>query len=157
MKATDTLSGEHRKIEQTLDRVSELCRAHSLERTAIADCLEFIRDFSDKRHHGKEEDRLFPLLVKRGMPQEGGPIGCMIDEHQTGRALIRRAAEALHAGDEAEVKTCLSQFVSLLREHIKKEEMILFRMADQILTETDQVELEKEFAASDAAFEAKTA
>lgn len=157
MRPTETLTSEHRRIERVLDEACALSRAEILDKDAASKCIAFIRNFADKRHHGKEEDRLFPLLVQRGMPKEGGPIGCMIEEHNTGRALVRRAADALIRGADSEVREALLQFAALLREHIKKEDMILFRMADQIMTDEDQERLEKEFAEFDAAFDAATA
>ena len=157
MRPTETLKTEHRKIEKTLERVVELCRAESFDKTAFSECIFFIQNFADKRHHGKEENMLFPLLKQRGMPSEGGPIGCMISEHETGRALVRRAAAALESGNEGEVKEALSQFVSLLTDHIMKEDQILFQMADQTLTADDQGHLEKEFADFDEAFDKASA
>jgi hemerythrin-like domain-containing protein len=39
-------------------------------------------------HHGKEEEILFPLLEKKGIPADGGPLGVMLMEHGRARALI---------------------------------------------------------------------
>jgi hemerythrin-like domain-containing protein len=153
MRPTETLMSEHREIEKTLDRVVSLCEAPEFDKAGFQECVSFIRDFADRKHHGKEEDRLFPRMIARGMPKESGPIACMLEEHETGRALVRRAAAGLESGDEAEVKEALGQFVPMLRDHIQKEDQILFRMADQMLTEEDQAALETSFAEFDAAFD----
>ena len=39
-------------------------------------------------HHGKEEEILFPLLEKKGIPADGGSLGVMLMEHGRARALI---------------------------------------------------------------------
>ena len=41
----------------------------------IVDLIEFLKEFADKCHHGKEEGFLFPALEKAGVKNEGGPIG----------------------------------------------------------------------------------
>jgi len=40
--------------------------------------VEFMRTFADKCHHGKEEELLFPLLSKKGVPMQGCPVGVLI-------------------------------------------------------------------------------
>ncbi len=35
--------------------------------------VDFIRNFADRCHHGKEEDNLFPAMEKRGIPRQAGP------------------------------------------------------------------------------------
>ena len=115
----------------------------------IADCLaiiEFLQGYADKFHHGKEEDLLFPNMVKRGIPSEGGPIGVMLQEHDLGRSIVRSMKK--FTSDYTEEVTNYTQFITdgkafidLLRKHIYKEDNILYNMADQALTDSDQIEL----------------
>ncbi len=153
MRPTDTLKAEHRNIEKTLSRVIDLCDAASLDKKAVAECISFIRNYADKRHHGKEEAMLFPAMAERGFPLDSGPLACMLSEHDLGRKLVGRAVAGLEADDHDEVKEALRQFVGLLTDHIKKEDQILFSLADNQLTEDDQISLEKRFAEFDAAFD----
>ena len=51
--------------------------------------LDFVKTLADGCRHGKEEDRLFPLLEERGLPKRGGPINVMIQEHKQGRDYVR--------------------------------------------------------------------
>jgi hemerythrin-like domain-containing protein len=37
--------------------------------------MGFLKEFADKRHHGKEEGILFPALVEADIPEKGGHIG----------------------------------------------------------------------------------
>ena len=48
----------------------------------------FLKIFGDKCHHGKEENYLFKELEKQRIPNEGGSIGVMLQEHQEGRMYI---------------------------------------------------------------------
>lgn len=160
MKATETLSSEHRVILKALDQLHlavEQARKGDFDAERLTVSLSFFREFADKRHHGKEEDMLFPAMNRRGMPLNGGPLHCMLEEHTLGRSLLKIVGENLpgaRAGDETAkgaVLDAYAEYEAFLRDHIFKEDNILFRMADQVLTPEDQAALEKSFAAFDAA------
>ena len=94
---------------------------------------------------------LFPLLERRGIPRDGGPIGVMLPEHDHGRELIREmeaAATEFEKAPEAAGRRwaqAASEYSQLLREHILKENNILFHMAEQILTPDEQTSLGADF------------
>jgi hemerythrin-like domain-containing protein len=106
---------------------------------ALADCVRFIRLYADALHHGKEEDLLFPELVARGMPNDQGPVGVMLHEHALGRGFAKAMAEALpdaRGGDAAAARRLADagrSYAHLIREHIMKEDQVLFEMADQMI------------------------
>ena len=151
-KATEVLKHEHRVIERVLavvQRLADPSRPLSLEPWRQA--IEFIRGFADQCHHLKEEKILFPALEKRGIPVEGGPIGMMLQEHEEGRGYVRAMSEALEkAAKEPEAaKKILADsarcYLRLLRDHILKEDEVLFNMADGTLTLDEQKQLAGEF------------
>ena len=155
MEATDILKHEHRAIESVLDSLDKAADALRDGRSAPAwvfsDGIDFIRNFADRCHHGKEEGRLFPFLGERGMPVDGGPIAMMLMEHEEGRAHVRDAAaqfEKWSAGDteagEA-MADALQAYIMLLREHIYKEDNILYPMGDRVMSEEDDRRLVAEF------------
>ena len=118
--------------------------------------VEFFQDFTDRCHHGKEEGGLFPCLERCGLSREHGPIAVMLHEHQLGRAHVRQIAQALPAadtGDPAAAKTVVREghaFIDLLRDHILKENHVLFEMADQVVGPAEQTQLSAAYADSDA-------
>ncbi len=129
----DLLSAEHRTILGVLDAIdAELARPGALRPDFWRRAAEFIALFADRCHHGKEEDLLFPALEAAGMPR-GGPTDVMRHEHVEGRELTRRLREAAAAGDAAAVRTAARAYVDLLRQHIEKEDEILFMMARRFL------------------------
>src|SRR5262245_578365 len=77
MRPTDILSAEHRVIEQVLDclqRIGEnAASSGTLDMDSARAALRVLRTFADRCHHGKEEERLFPMLAKRGLPTHVGP------------------------------------------------------------------------------------
>lgn len=143
MRATAVLVDEHAIIERALDgaelAVHRLRAGCPLPAGYAAWLISFIREFADGCHHHKEEDVLFPLLEKRGVPRDGGPIGCMLHEHELGRDLVRRMQRAAGATPVAseELADALDGYIALLRQHIFKENNVLFRLAEQALTPAD--------------------
>ena len=158
-EATKVLREEHEVILRVLDATEATANAieSGTEPQAqfLSDVVEFLRSYADRQHHGKEEDLLFPELEKKGMPRNGGPVGMMLMEHQFGRSHIARMAEAATAyagGDRAAAATWADaslDYVALLREHIAKENQILFVMAERLLSADDQARLFVEFAGVD--------
>lgn len=151
-KPTEILSDEHRVIERVLDALQRLTAVPVnplLEQWRKA--LDFFRHFADQCHHFKEEKVLFPALEEHGIPREGGPIGMMLAEHEEGRGHVRSmidAVEQVAQGNGAASTTLLDHaraYVTLLREHIQKEDDILFRMADEVIPEEEQRRILKDF------------
>ncbi len=156
-KATALLSDEHRVIERVLAAVEKLT-----EKPALASldswkkALDFIRHFADQCHHIKEEKVLFPALEEHGIPSDGGPVGMMLTEHEEGRSYVRAMAAAivlLEAKNDAAAAVLFSSaraYIRLLREHIQKEDEILFRMADEVISADEQKKLLAAFAQHEA-------
>jgi len=156
-KATALLSDEHRVIERVLAALARLTEKPATEfLQSWKKALDFIRHFADKCHHLKEEKILFVALEEHGIPNEGGPIGMMLMEHEEGRAYVRAMFDAVNkieAGDpSAQAALCdnAKQYLRLLREHIQKEDEILFRMADEVLSADEQKKLLAAFAEHEA-------
>ena len=151
---TQVLKEEHTLILQALDalekKITLIEGGAAPEPAYFQKAVEFLRTFADGCHHGKEENLLFKTMVNRGFPLHGGPIAVMLSEHDAGRAFIRGIAEgAANVGtDPRAVKQIVENgrgYIGLLRAHIHKENNILFPMADNVLSEEDQAELEKAF------------
>ncbi len=143
MKATDVLMEEHRVIERVIavleTAAQELAQGNEVRSGLFIEATDFIKGFADGCHHKKEEGVLFKSLEEHGMPVQGSPIGVMLYEHEQGRAFtrgLRQAAEQLQAGDasaRAAVIQNARNYAALLRQHILKEDRILFPMANQVI------------------------
>ena len=156
-KATALLSDEHRVIERVLAALERLTEKPAAEFVAPWNkALDFIRHFADQCHHIKEEKVLFPAMEAHGIPNEGGPIGMMLMEHEEGRSYVRAMFDAVNkieAGDasaQAALFENAKRDLRLLREHIQKEDDILFRMADEVIPADEQRQLLKTFEAHEA-------
>ena len=155
MYATNDLRTEHRAIERMLAvleaAAQRLERGERVRPEVFRQAVDFVRNFADRCHHGKEEQNLFPRLEARGVPRQGGPIGVLLFEHDQGRAYVGTIAAAIDAyeADGQSAAPVIAEnargYVDLLRQHIAKEDNVLFPMADRVLTAADQAELEQSF------------
>ena len=151
----DVLYREHRIIERVLDAVEHQVLelgSGPFPKAFFEQALDFFANFADRCHHGKEEQRLFPALKERGIPERGGPIGVMLHEHCQGRAHLEAVRANLAAAAEGDAKALgvvrreAMSYVILLRQHIQKEDHILFAMARVVRTQGDVERLQREFA-----------
>jgi hemerythrin-like domain-containing protein len=156
-KATEVLSDEHRVIERVLAVVEKLATAPvegSLDSWKKA--LDFFSHFADQCHHFKEEQILFPAMEERGIPREGGPIGMMLMEHEEGRAYVRAMLSAIplvEAKNQVAKEILVDKakaYLRLLKDHIQKEDEILFRIADDVISPDEQKQLLRSFEEHEA-------
>ena len=155
MKPTEDLIHEHEAIKKMLgimDKISENIKNNKeVDTNDIEDIIEFLKTFADKCHHGKEENALFPALVLAGIPKENGPIGVMLHEHTLGRGYIKEietSTEDFKAGNSNSIQliaNSLLSYVNLLQNHIQKEENVLFKMADKVLSNQVQDDVYEQF------------
>jgi hemerythrin-like domain-containing protein len=155
MDATNILIEEHRVIERVIGAL-EIAAGNLEAGTAIRagffiEAADFIKGFADGCHHRKEEGVLFPAMEAAGVPREGGPIGAMLADHEVGRLFTRNmrlAAEKYASGDRsssADIYKNAQNYARLLRQHIMKENMVLFPMADRVIPADTQAELAAAF------------
>jgi hemerythrin-like domain-containing protein len=145
-KAIADLMNEHEAILsaiQILDRmIATMEKTTSVDTKDVHEFIGFLKEFADRCHHGKEEGLLFPALTRAGIPEKGGPIGAMLAEHAQGRKLIRDMEESISTGvDRMKLAQAAREYANLLRNHIQKENNILFPLADKVLTEAQLDEL----------------
>ncbi len=146
---------EHRLIEQVLDCLEEaagrLDDGEEINPDFFIDAANFVAGFADGSHHRKEEEILFVAMTARDMPADSGPVAVMLHEHEEGRrftAGFRSAAEQMKTGDTSasmDVIRNAFDYVNLLREHIVKEDNVLFPMAGQVLTADEMQQVSREF------------
>jgi hemerythrin-like domain-containing protein len=103
------------------------------------DGVDFIRNYADRFHHAKEEDILFEALIANGMPRANSPVAAMLMEHDLGRAFVKGMEEAAtralsgEADQGAAIVSNARGYLELLREHISKEDEILYPLAERVI------------------------
>jgi hemerythrin-like domain-containing protein len=138
---------EHREVESGMAAfeafVTEQAR---LAQWGESECEDFrlLHDLFERhldRHLRKEEEVLFPAL-ESFLPRDLGPLAVLRGEHEDVRELYRRVESAgeMRARGMAD-QEALAKFqhygtgmVRVLRDHIYKEDRILFPMVTRFLT-----------------------
>ena len=144
MLSTESLKTEHRAIESALEILEEICKGLEKGETVnsedILDLIDFIKGFADSCHHAKEEGVLFIEMEKAGLTKDGGPIVVMLEEHTAGREFVKNMTEASQ-GENIDKDLFIINargYINLLKQHIEKEDNILYPMADKLLTGKDK-------------------
>lgn len=138
------LMDEHRVIEQVLAAL-EAAAVRDVPAAFYEQALDFATEYADGYHHAKEEERLFTYLEERGMPRDYGPLGVMIQEHDAGRAHIRAMRAHLAEGDVQALRQESLAYALLMRDHIAKEDNVLFPMGRAMLTAEEIAEIQTGF------------
>ena len=144
MDVTEPLRWEHEVVLAQLKAFEK-----SLDEADWKGIRETLRFFDGRLvlHRRKEEEMLFPALG-RHIGAEAGPIACMLHEHQEERERIEVIRAALargtgHPGTLQEVRTAGGYILGLLRNHIAKENQILYPMAEDTLSEEEKQRIEE--------------
>jgi hemerythrin-like domain-containing protein len=156
-KAIEVLMSEHRLIEEVLGSLETYAIDVRAGAPALGDVIgdyaRFLGGFADACHHGKEEDILFRRMIERGFPREAGPLAVMYHEHEAGRSHVRALSEIAASPGPADSRLLLDHaeaYVPLLRQHILKEDRILYPMALEFLTAPELDAMNGEFETFEA-------
>ena len=141
MVATEALKNDHRLIEKVLHVLEvaskKIDQGGEVPVDVLKKATDFIRNFADSYHHGKEENILFKSMEEKGFPREGGPIGVMLMEHDEGRRYVRGLVEGIEkyvSGDRDAKKAIVENarnFAGLLAPHIQKELLHRFDLVEK--------------------------
>ena len=145
MKAIEIMNKEHKYILRMLKVVRKACLNIISEEEIIYEdfdkMIDFIRNYSDKHHHKKEEDILFTKMVEYiGETAEKVINQGMLVEHDLGRLYIRQLVEALEkmkSGDKEAKLDVIANAISythLLARHIDKEDKVIYKFAERELS-----------------------
>lgn len=144
---TTLLEEEHKNILRMVTTIRAIC-AGILEGADVDDAdfreiIDWVRNYSDKHHHGKEEDVLFKEMVDRlGPAAENLVTHGMLVEHDLGRFHIRSLEEALDAYKEThdvyaklDIVVHACGWADLLKRHAEKENAAVYPFARRGLSE----------------------
>lgn len=150
--ATQNLESDHVQILRLVEVMERITESTNPDVEHLELIVKIIREFSDGIHHAKEEQLLFPLMVQKGFSDQTGPVAVMLHDHVEGRNFVKEMAENISLfkqGNSAALKALYSYmlaYTDLLKNHIAKENNVLFRMADNVFTKAEQESLLLDFA-----------
>jgi hemerythrin-like domain-containing protein len=131
MKITDALLGEHGVLYAIFDHLDQLATAGEGSEgdqrlRTLMDLLEAVL----VSHAKLEDDELFPVLEQHVGP--GGPLAVMREEHREIEGVL---AELKGVSDAAVIRDRVRYVLGVARDHFRKEEHVLFQLAEQSLGE----------------------
>lgn len=138
-------------LQDTADALSEAeGRATPAQLDLLCSIVYYIRTFPDRVHHPKEEQELFPLLLKR-RPDAAALITRLQAQHAEGEASVAALSAAVDKLEKcpedgrAEVQVAAVAYVTFQRDHIGLEERELLPMARAALTANDWSRVNRAF------------
>ncbi len=147
MKSIEILIKEHENIRRMLNVIKIVCinivNGKEIDDSEINVIIDFIKNYADKYHHGKEEKFLFPAMVKHlGKTAENIVTHGMMVEHIIGRGHISNLKQSLKRYvdnkndiDKLDIITSLNGYAMLLNNHIDKENDVVYTFAEKNLSQ----------------------
>lgn len=129
MDLTEALLGEHGVLYALFDRM-EVLVAEASDVGALRSGFELLGEALSS-HARLEEDLLFSLLA------QSGPIAVMHSEHEL---IDERIAELYAAKTLPRARAAFAALASVTRDHLAKEEAILFPVAQSTLRASGQLD-----------------
>ena len=140
---------DHANINRALGVIRNIClqlmQGGEVPDEDFREIIQFVREYADKHHHGKEEKFLFPVMVKKL-----GPVGDklvtngMLVEHDLGRADVLSLETALNEYKKnprlelkLDILSYAMAYAHLLQLHIEKENSVVYPFAERGLSEED--------------------
>jgi len=138
----DNLINDHNLIERALILFEkEIAKGEHINPEIALSIINFLEDYGDECHNQKEEKFYFPLLLERGLPPMG-PVAVMLEEHKQERNYLYEIKQIIakfkiHNTLEPALKSIAEEYIELTKNHIWKENDILYPMGKRILTPAD--------------------
>lgn len=118
--------------------------------------IEFQKNYTDKFHHKKEEDILFPILNKNREAKDKPEVKILVHQHILSRAHIENMEEGLESGNVRKVVANSLEYAKMIREHIIREDDDYFPFVETILSLEEKNKVLKEFNRSENSHPAGT-
>jgi DUF438 domain-containing protein len=140
----DTLIQENRGLVNKLDIIKEIIKEKDIQ-SRKEELLTRIRELQKFNHHYlKKENILFPFLEKKMKKFDG--LAIMWALHDETRTLLKQVIEYLELEDckEGEFNIAVGSLFFAMLGIVKKEELILFPAASEIIEENEWIEMKRQ-------------
>lgn len=129
---TKVLSTEHQTVLKVLEEFESALESEKI------DTIRKTVDFFENRlviHRRKEEEVLFVELEKY-LSTCSGPVACMLNEHRHEKEMVGALKSLLadHGRNMQEIRRIGTEIIQFLRNHIWKEDNVLFPIAEKRLS-----------------------
>ncbi|ABS40098.1 hemerythrin domain-containing protein [Clostridium botulinum] len=155
MNSIELMVNEHKNIKRMLVVIRKYCfkvlKNEQVDYNDFYKIIDFVRNYADKHHHGKEEDYLFNRMIEeiKGPTEKLVKQGMLV-EHDLGRLYMQnleKALKALENGEEEAKIDIIANAVSytdLLYRHIEKEDDVVYKFAERNLSKETLKKLDED-------------
>jgi len=155
MTCIEIMVDEHKNIKRMLQVIRKVCykivKNEHIDYEDFYKIIDFVRNYADKHHHGKEESMLFNRMTEElGAAAQKLVNSGMLVEHDLGRLYMRQLEAAvgsfLSGEDEARIDVIgnAMSYENLLNRHIDKEDGVVYKYASNNLSKDTMERIEKE-------------
>ena len=145
MTAVEIMVNEHNNIRRLIKVIRKKCfnliKTNEINYDEFFQIVEFIKNYADKHHHGKEEIFLFNRMVENLGPRAEKVVKQgMLVEHDLGRLYVSELESALNrckAGEEEAMVDIIGNaigYANLLARHADKEDKVIYTYAERELS-----------------------
>ena len=144
MNSIELMIEEHGHIKRMLQVIRKACygvmQGEPICYEDFCAMIDFVRNYADNHHHGKEEKVLFNRMMEH-LGEVGNKIirNGMLVEHDLGRLYMQELEGALQKHKEGDEESRLDiianavGYVHLLTRHIAKEDEVVYTFAERQL------------------------
>lgn len=142
MNCIELMVEEHRNIKRMLAVIRKYCykilKNEKVQYEDFFTLIDFVRNYADRHHHGKEEELLFNRMMNElGPAAEKLVRHGMLVEHDLGRLYMQDLEDAvkrvISGDDEARLDVIANaiSYTHLLHRHIDKEDEVVYKFAQK--------------------------
>lgn len=155
MNCIELMVEEHKNIKRMLAVIRKFCykilKGESVEYTDFDKIIDFVRNYADRHHHGKEESMLFSRMMEDLGPTAEKLVRYGMNvEHDLGRLHmmeLEAAVKRVLDGDgEARLDVIANaiSYTHLLHRHIDKEDSVVYKYAQRGLSQATMEKIDEE-------------
>lgn len=156
MYGIDLLVEEHKNIYSLTEHLERICcdilEGAEVDTKEFRECIDFIRNYADKYHHGKEEQILFRYMLEQGNAAAEKLVrNGMLVEHDLARYHVRELDEALADYEKngttkgkLAILAHAANYADLLQRHIGKENEVCYTFAQRLLSDGSKRQVDEE-------------
>ncbi|WP_251859593.1 hemerythrin domain-containing protein [Clostridium sp. Marseille-Q2269] len=155
MNSIELMVNEHKNIKRMLVIIRKYCfkvlKNEEVDYDDFYKIIDFVRNYADKHHHGKEENYLFNRMLEEIQgPTEKLVKHGMLVEHDLGRLYMQNLEKALKSLEDGEEEAKIDiianavSYTDLLYRHIEKEDDVVYEFANRNLSKETLKKLDED-------------
>jgi len=158
MNCIELMMDEHQNIKRMLEIIRKYCKrildGENVHYEDFYKIIDFIRNYADRHHHGKEEQLLFTKMTDELGPTAEKLIKYGMNvEHDLGRLYVQELETAVKRVLDGDMDARLDvianaiSYTHLLNRHIDKEDNVVYKYAQNKLSKETMNRLEQKCSA----------